>query len=235
MVALVVIDEAVRYCERGAAPQFWAEPVNAATNAVFLLAALGGYTVVRASRLSSSDRRALIASTAVAVTVGVGSAAFHTAPSPLTKLADVVPIAVFVVGAVYLALHRLFGCSLAATLGWLGALGLASAAVAGGARTLGCDGATCLNGAPGYLPVLVAMTATALAAWCRRSAAAPSLALAGLVFALALTARTLDLAVCPLATLGPITLTAHAFWHLGTALAAYLVLRGLARGLTITS
>ena len=48
--------EAVRYCERGGSPDFWAEPLNAITNAGYLAAALGGLALVRSSRLSAADR-----------------------------------------------------------------------------------------------------------------------------------------------------------------------------------
>lgn len=235
MVPSIALVEAVRYCERGASLDFWAEPVNAISNGGFLATTLCGYALVRSSRLGDEDRASLMGLVVIAALIAIGSAAFHIRPSSWTKLADVVPIAVFVIEALYLALRRIIAKPLAASLGWLALLGVAVAATTAGARRLGCDDAACLNGAPGYLPVLAAMIAMALAAWRRRSAAAPALLLASLAFAAALTARTLDLALCPLASIGPVTITAHAFWHLGTALAAYLVLRGLTLGLRLTS
>lgn len=235
MPPLISLLQAVRYCERGAAPEFWAEPVNAITNAGYLAAALAGYALVRASRLANGDRRGLLALVALAASIGIGSAAFHTAPSPLTKLGDIIPIAFFVIAALYVALWRMLGLSGVSALCWLAALGAMIAMVAIGGKSFGCGDGTCLNGAPGYLPVLAALTATAFAARHKNSNAAPSLLLASLAFAAALAARTFDLAVCPLATAGGMTITAHAFWHLGTALVAYLVLRGLVAGLRVTS
>ncbi len=227
--------EAVRYCERGGSPDFWAEPLNAITNAGYLAAALGGLVLVRSSRLSAADRGWLLGLVALAASIGAGSAAFHTAPSPLTKLADVVPIAVFVVAALYVALTRLLAYSIPLVFGLLALLGIVSAGIAFGANSIGCGDGSCLNGAPGYLPVLAALVLTALAVVRARSVSAPSLLLASMAFAAALTARTLDLAVCPLAAVGAFSVTAHSLWHLGTALAAYFVLRGLVLGLRVTS
>lgn len=227
--------EAVRYCERGGSPDFWAEPLNAITNAGYLAAALGGLALVRSSRLSAADRGWLLGLVVLAASIGLGSAAFHTAPSPLTKLADVVPIALFVVAALYLALTRLLAIRIPLAFGLLALLGIVSAGIALGGTWIGCGDGSCLNGAPGYLPVLAALVLTAFAAVRVRSASALSLMMASLAFAAALTARTLDLAACPIAAVGAYSITAHALWHLGTALAAYFVLRGLVLGLRVTS
>jgi hypothetical protein len=62
------------YCER-VGPGFWAEPVNAASNAAFLLAAVSAWFLWR--RAGGSDRAAL-ALIGVVGTVGVGSFLFHT-------------------------------------------------------------------------------------------------------------------------------------------------------------
>lgn len=233
MIPLAALLPVVRYCERGTSPDLWAEPVNALTNAGYLVAAASAYAVIRATALSSDDRAWLNALCIIAASVGIGSALLHTAPSSITKTADVVPIAVFVALALYVALRRVLGLTAGTTLAWLVALGCAAAAIAASAARFGCGNGSCLNGAPAYLPVLVALVATARATQRLRSPAARPLLFASAVFAFALTARTIDVAVCPLFSLGPLAITAHALWHLGTALAAYLVLRGLAHGLAI--
>lgn len=235
MPPVVSLMQAVRYCERGASAEFWAEPLNSITNAAYVAAALGGWALVRSSRLSNPDRGWLICLIALAASIGAGSAAFHTAPSVLTKLGDVVPIGLFVVAALFVALTRVLSMSLPVALGWLALLGAVSMAISIGGAWIGCGDGSCLNGAPGYLPVLAALVMIAFAARRAKSASAPSLMLASGAFAAALTARTLDLAVCPLATVGAFAVTAHAFWHLSTALTACLVLRGLALGLRVTS
>lgn len=232
MAADALLAAGVRYCERGASLEFWAEPLNAITNAAFLVAAACACKQLRRTALLPPDKRALTGLVGLAAVIGLGSAAFHTMPSPITKLADVVPIAAFVAAGLYLALTRVLALATAQAVVWLLALGSAAAAIAGAAATLGCGEGACFNGTPGYLPVLAALAATAVVAHRHRSPAAPAFAMATLVFALALTARSLDVVLCPLTALGPLSLTAHAFWHLGTALASYLVIRGLAVGMS---
>lgn len=223
----------VRYCERGASPEFWAEPVNALTNAGFLIAAALGWRLLRNTPLQPGDRKSVAALTSVAAMIGIGSAAFHTAPSPVTKLADILPIGIFVATALVLALTRVLEQPRRQAFLWLSLLALAAGSAAAGAAALGCRDGACFNGALAYLPVLLALAATALAARRRASSAAAAFAAATAVFALALTARTLDHAACPLASIATLSVTAHAFWHLGTALTGYLVMRGLAVGLRV--
>lgn len=231
MAALASLTAAVRYCERGESLAVWAEPVNAITNGGYLVAAAFGWHLLRRTPVSSDDRVRLTVLVAITAAIGVGSAAFHTMPSTATKFADVVPIAAFVSLAFYLALTRVVALSKPTAIIALLAFAAAAAGMIAGAHVAGCGDGGCLNGAPGYLPVLIALGATALAALWRGSRSFEALAGATVTFALSLTARTLDHAVCPLASLTGVSITAHAAWHLGTALTAYLVIRGLIAGL----
>lgn len=223
----------VRYCERGASPEFWAEPVNVLTNAGFLVAAALGWRLLCRTPLLPADRTPLTALVVIAATIGFGSAAFHTMPTAVTKLADVIPIAVFVAAALFLALTKVFGVSRHRAVLWLSLLAMTAGGIAAAGSSLGCGDGTCLNGAPAYLPVLAALAATASAAHRQGSSSFVAFTAATAVFALALTARTLDHAACPLASVATVSVTAHAFWHLGTALTVYLVLRGLTAGLGV--
>ena len=126
MPPVVSLMQAVRYCERGSSAEFWAEPLNAITNAAYVAAALVGWALVRSSRLSNPDRGWLICLIALIASIGVGSAAFHTAPSVLTKLGDVVPIALFVVAALFVALTRVLSMSVPVAFGQLALLGAVS-------------------------------------------------------------------------------------------------------------
>lgn len=232
MTAIASLTAAVRYCERGASLAFWAEPVNAVTNAGFLVAAALGWHLLSRTPLSSADRAPMAVLVAIAATIGVGSAAFHTVPSTLTKLADVVPIAAFVALALYLALTRTVAVPVSKAFVSLIVLGGAAGGITAGAQAAGCGDGSCLNGAPAYVPVLLALAATSLAAHRRGSPSFKLFAAATATFALSLAARTLDHAACPLASVAMVSVTAHAFWHLGTAVTAYLVIRGLAAGLS---
>src|SRR6516164_3088695 len=96
-----------QYCERTDA-SFWAEPLNAATNAAFLIAAAAAFLMWR--RVGGRDRPAL-ALIIVAVAVGLGSFIFHTVATRGAALADVIPIAIFIYGYLLLALRRLLRLS----------------------------------------------------------------------------------------------------------------------------
>ncbi len=77
------------YCER-LGPGLWAEPVNAATNLAFLIAA-----GVMAWRLWGGHLPTAWALTVILALIGIGSGLFHTLAQPWAGLADVLPIAGF--------------------------------------------------------------------------------------------------------------------------------------------
>jgi hypothetical protein len=116
------------YCERLSA-SFWAEPLNAVSNAAFLLAALAAFLLLR-----RSGRRALPVEilTGLVAVIGIGSFLFHTMPQRWTMLADVVPIQFFALGYFGLALNRFLGLRpWAAALGALAFLGACFALASG--------------------------------------------------------------------------------------------------------
>ena len=82
-------------CER-IDPSFWAEPVNAITNAAFLIAA-----VVMWQR-SKGVAMARVLSV-VLFAIGVGSFLFHTYAQTWAAIADVAPIAIYVLLYIFLA------------------------------------------------------------------------------------------------------------------------------------
>ena len=76
------------YCER-VDPGYWSEPVNAITNAAFVLAAVFMWRRSAGVPLA----RALCA---VLALIGLGSYLFHTHAQVWAAIADVEPIAVFI-------------------------------------------------------------------------------------------------------------------------------------------
>ena len=194
------------YCER-TGPAFWAEPVNALSNAAFLLAAAAAFVRWRPAAGRDWPVLALIV---VVAAVGLGSFTFHTVATRGAALADVIPIAMFIYGYLVLALHRFLHLSAPAVL----------AIVIGfvvGAQILTVTFPATLNGSIGYMPALLAMIGVALAA---RGAARRSLALAAAVFTASLALRTIDRAVCAEFPLGT-----HFLWHLLNAVVLYVLLR----------
>jgi len=88
------------YCER-LDPGFWAEPVNALTNAAFLVAAL----VMWRRSAGIAEARWLAG---VLFAIGVGSFLFHTFATVWAVISDVVPILVFTLSYIWLAMRDYF-------------------------------------------------------------------------------------------------------------------------------
>jgi hypothetical protein len=195
------------YCERADA-SFWAEPANALSNAAFLIAAAAAFWSWR--RAGGRDWPAL-ALIVVAVAVGFGSFAFHTVATRGARLADVIPIAIFIYGYLLLALRRFLHLSAGVSV----AIVLLYAAGAQALSWIAPPGA--LNGSIGYLPALVALIAVARAT---RGPARRGLELAVMIFTVSLALRTIDLAACEIFPFGT-----HFLWHLLNAVVLYVLLR----------
>lgn len=187
------------YCER-LAPSFWAEPVNAATNAAFLIAALVMLGQARAAR----DAGAL-ALVAILALIGVGSFLFHTVAQRWAGLADVLPILAFILTYLWLATRRFY-----AAPAWAGALAvLAFFPIAMGTAALIRATVGSLNGSEGYAGVVVLIAAYAAGLARSAPATARGLAIGAGLLTLSLTARSLDAALCEAIPLGT-----HFLWHL---------------------
>ncbi len=206
------------YCERLGSPAFWAEPLNAITNAGFLVAAGMAFWLWRQRDPRDQAGLALIL---LMVAIGIGSFLFHTIPNRRTVLMDVLPIQGFILLYFGLAIRRFLGAPL-----WLALLGpvLFFFASAGLVNALG---SSTLRGGIGYVPALLALFGFGLtmAARSRHAGAgrsglwddaarrvARALLLAGGVFALSLAMRTFDQPLCSAWPYG-----LHFLWHLFNA------------------
>ncbi len=207
------------YCERGGDPAFWAEPANALSNAAFLLAA--GLALRQWSRLQPGRGRAepLVLIVLVA-TIGVGSFLFHSFAERWSALADVIPIGVFMLLYLAVALRRLVGLGNAAMI----ALSLVFALACFGATSVRCSSGPCLGGSIAYVPAVAALSGVAVTLWVMGHPAWRLLGLAAIVFPVSLTARTLDLPLCAGLALAGGPLGTHFLWHLMNAVTLYLLL-----------
>ena len=187
------------YCER-TDPGFWAEPLNAVSNAAFLIAALVCWRLY--GRRRDPGLHLLIA---VLAAIGVGSFLFHTVAQVWAGVADVLPILGFILIYVHLATVRFLGLPVWA--GWLAVAGYLPASAAVSAAIGAVTGP--LNGSTGYLPVLLLIAGYAAWLWRARPATARRLAAGAGILALSLTFRTLDASVCPAWPPGT-----HFLWHL---------------------
>lgn len=205
------------YCERGDAG-FWAEPVNALTNAAFLVAA------GLAARRARGDGPVL-ALAAVTFVVGIGSFLFHTLANRWSMLADVIPIAVFIYGYFVLAMTRFFGFRPAAAT----ALTLAFAALSVG-LTPALDALTgrsvsgLTNGSVEYAPAILALLGVGLALLKRAPGTARSVLATAVIFLVSLALRTVDVSVCARLPLGT-----HFLWHGLNAVVLYRLLLAATR------
>ena len=205
------------YCERTDAA-FWSEPVNAATNAAFLAAAL-------LAALRARGDRPVLALAAVVAVVGVGSFLFHTLANRWSMLADVIPIAVFIHGYFGVALARFFGLPVrAAALGTLAFAAAGSSLSPALDAVVGRDVAALTNGSVDYLPAVLALFGVGLGLARRTPWAGRAVLGTGVLFLVSLALRTLDARVCAALPLGT-----HFLWHGLNALVLYRLLATAAR------
>ena len=198
------------YCER-TAPGLFNEPLNAITNASFLIAAWAAWVLAGRSGHLSAGLRVLIW---LAASVGIGSILFHTVPNGWTLILDILPILLFLVWFFWLYLRTVARTPtplvLAAIVAFLAA-SFAASAFAG-----------VLHGALYYTPGLIFVLALGLFHARGRAPGRYLLLAAAGAYALALVSRTIDQEVCPVLPIGT-----HFLWHSLVGLAAYLAMRGL--------
>jgi len=186
------------YCER-TGPHYWAEPVNALTNAAFLIAAL-----ILARRLRRHDLPLAWVLVAILATIGVGSFLFHTHANRLTGLMDVLPILAFIMVYIFAATRDLLGARpWVAGLALLGFFPFAAILVPVFARIPG------VAVSAGYMPVPVLILLYAAALRRRAPATAWGLAVGAGILLVSLFFRSIDLAVCDVFPLGT-----HFLWHI---------------------
>ncbi|HEY9615965.1 MAG TPA: ceramidase domain-containing protein [Microcoleaceae cyanobacterium] len=79
------------YCER-VTPGLWAEPLNALSNVAFLMAA---WAIWRLARQQPKIPTGIWILMTLAISIGIGSALFHTFATQWANLLDVIPIGLF--------------------------------------------------------------------------------------------------------------------------------------------
>lgn len=211
------------YCERGSDPAFWAEPLNAASNAAFIIAAAIAFVIW--ARQPGVDRRIVDAVLiALVVVIGTGSFLFHTYATKWAAFADTIPIGIFMVSYVAYALRKFVG------LGWLVTLGVLVLFFIAlwQSSVFRCGDGPCFNGSLAYAPAFVMLVGIGLYLGLKRHPAAVSLVAGGLIFAASLAFRTLDQDICPMTAItavgrGP--LGTHFIWHCLNGLLLFLLLR----------
>lgn len=199
------------YCER-IDPAFWAEPLNAITNAAFLIAAVLAFYQARQFKVLDVPLAVMIA---ILTAIGIGSFLFHTLATPWAMLADTTPILLFQIGflslySVWVMKHRWAGTGIL-----LGLFFVLTAA-------FGALPQSWLNGSLGYMPAFVFLIGLGIYHRLHFKYEEYKLVIATCVFAVSLTFRSVDMLICPYVWIGT-----HFLWHCLNAVVLYLCLRVL--------
>ena len=198
------------YCER-VGMGLLAEPLNAVSNVSFLLAALAAWVLAQRTGNLSTGVRVLIA---LGASVGIGSILWHTYPTMLTLILDIVPILIFLMWFIWLYTRDVIRMRSVFTVASVAAFLLAT--------FFFVQYADVLHGALVYSPgLMVALVLGVFQATERTVARFTLLAAAG-VYLAALFFRTIDKEVCPVLPIGT-----HFLWHLLIGLVTYLAMRSL--------
>ena len=197
------------YCER-LGPGLWAEPLTAMTNLAFLVAA-----VVMARRGRGLVLPLLLC--AILGLIGLGSGLFHTVAQGWAGLADVIPIALFILTYLYAANRHFWRLSPVQAAG-LTALFLPYAALTVPlfARIPG------LESSAAYAPVPLLILIYSALLRRRSPGTARRMAVGAGLLTLSLAARVADLPFCGLWPTGT-----HFLWHILNAVMLALMIEAL--------
>ncbi len=184
------------YCER-VGPDYWAEPVNAVTNAAFVLVALWMW------RRSAGVPMARVLSVVLGL-IGIGSYLFHTHAQVWSAIADVAPIGAFILIYIFAVNRDVWGMRTV----W--AVGATALFVPYAALTVPLfQYLPVLGVSAGYVPVPVLILIYAALLWRRAPRLARGFALGAVILLVSLTARSVDDALCTQLPLGT-----HFLWHI---------------------
>lgn len=196
------------YCERLDAG-FWAEPLNAFSNAAFIVA---GLLLLAQWRQSPRTLSGLLLTLNVLV-IGLGSFLFHTFANRWSELADVLPITVFIHLYFLLALRHFLNFRW-----WIAAA--ATLALFAATPPIGQALLPIIGGSAFYAPALMAIFGVTLAASTTDRAVSSSLFITGCLFAVSITFRAADQPFCNSLPFGT-----HMLWHTLNALVLYRLVR----------
>ena len=184
------------YCER-TDPSYWSEPVNAASNLVFVVAAF----IMWQRTGGMAGGRVL---SAILFTIGIGSWLFHTHATVWAAIADTTPIMAFTLVYIFLANRDFWGLPV-----WAALLGAAAYIPYSAALTPLFEALPFFRISSFYWPLPVLILAYAVLQRGRAPELSRNLAIGGAVLCLSLFARSLDEPLCSAIPLGT-----HFLWHI---------------------
>jgi hypothetical protein len=204
-------------CER-VGPEWFAEPLNAVSNIGFLIVAFLIYRDYKAHPDLKGqwiwDVRIL---TFLIALIGVCSITFHTNPSRLTELMDIIPIVTFIV---------LFFLSIIVRIGktnWFQTL-ICFMAFLGTTHMLVTQFPNAMNDSIGYLSSMAALVMIAVHLHIARRPSSHQFLLAALVGVISLFFRAIDNDICAEWPFGT-----HFLWHTLNATLLYILMKQVIR------
>ncbi len=200
------------YCER-LSPAFWAEPVNAITNIFFILAAVFALRLWKNSAARTWDSLVLAI---LMLVVGVGSFTFHTVATRWAGLADVLPIAFFIHFSFGVFLYRVANAGLMVSMLGVFLFGLYSVGIQ---KVIPPE---ILNRSGQYMGAVTLLLGISLYCYVARIPSMKYFVLALLTFAVSLTLRSFDMAICESFPIG-----IHFMWHVLNSIVMFFVFKGI--------
>lgn len=189
------------YCERTDF-SYWAEPLNAVTNAAFLVAAVWMWR--RTAGLPTPYKRPARLLCVILFAIGVGSFLFHTHATAWAATADVVPIGLFILAYLFLVNRDMLGWPV-----WAAAIGTAGFLPYSAGVTVVLRDVPFFDVSNFYwtVPVLLLIYAAVFRA--RLGLSARGFVIGAVILSSSITARSLDEALCDVWPIGT-----HLGWHL---------------------
>lgn len=193
------------YCER-ISPAYWAEPVNAVTNLAFIIAAV--LVLLAWSRSEQRLGSVLFLGIWIGV-IGVGSYLFHTHATVWSLLSDTIPILIFILAYLFLAMRYFMALPLWASI----LITLAYIPITYGLAPMLSP---LIGSSSGYVPALLAMFVVGSMMLARDRRIALGLIWTAVLFLISLSFRTVDEPFC-----GTFPLGTHFMWHILNAVVLY--------------
>ncbi len=189
------------YCERLDA-SFWAEPINAITNAAFLIVAILIWPRMKGLVMAKTLAANLFV-------IGIGSFLFHTFAQTWAGVADVLPIVSFVLLYIFAATREFWGQStLRSGLAVLLFFPYAAALIPLFSQV------PLLGASAAYIPVALLIAIYAFGLRHRHPKTAKNLGVGAALILVSITLRSLDEPLCHEIAIGT-----HYWWHLLNAVA----------------
>ena len=204
------------YCER-TSNSFFAEPINLVTNLAFLISAIFTYKLIKIKNIKDPIYSLF---PWLIFLIGLGSTSWHLYRSSLTLLFDAIPIYIFL-GLVILLLLKKLVKNTSLRFGILGLFIVLQIFLTVNFPHL-------LNSSIRHIVNATLLLFLICWAYKKFGKIAMELFLVFLVYAMGIFFRTIDIPICPSFVIGT-----HFLWHLFVAWGAYLIVRFLAKSVTV--